>query len=502
VSDLSFLLLVPVIAAAVAGLVTLIYGHKVSLRNFINTLASIISFLAVVFIIPSILVGRNYTFSVLDLVAGLKLAFYADGLGVLFASISSLMWVLLNLYSIGYMSHHKDQQRFFTYLSLSMSAAFGVALAENLFTLYLFWELLSIFPYPLVRHIGTKEAEKAANRYLIYMFIESAFLLAAIIITYFITGTLSLTEAGLFGGVTARSLLIGLFFLYLVGFGIKAAIMPMHHWLPSAMIAPTPVSTLLHAVAVVKAGVFGILRLILNVYGIELVGSLGLSPLLAGLAAFTIIVGSLVALQQDNLKRRLAYSTISQLSYIFLGAALLSPAAVLAAMVHIANHAFAKGTLFMCAGIIEEETGKKRVSEMVGVGNVLPITMTTFTVASLSMVGLPPLAGFITKWYLGIGAVEAGMPIFIGVLLLSALLNALYFLPIPYEAFLGRTWERRPEIVFNGGQRSNLGRETTIYMMASVVLTCLGTVVLGLGATIPGLPLSLAEVFKKIVLRI
>jgi formate hydrogenlyase subunit 3/multisubunit Na+/H+ antiporter MnhD subunit len=444
------------------------------------------------------LVGRNYTFSVLDL-AGLKLAFYGDGLGLLFASISSFMWVLLNLYSIGYMSHHKNQQRFFAFLSLSMSAAFGIALAENLFTLFLFWELLSIFPYPLVRHIGTKEAEKAANRYLIYMFIESAFLLAAIIITYFITGTLSLRGAGLFSEVTARGLLVSLFFLYLIGFGIKAAIMPLHHWLPSAMIAPTPVSTLLHAVAVVKAGVFGILRLILNVYGIKLVASLGLSPILAWVAAFTIIGGSLVALQQDNLKRRLAYSTISQLSYIFLGAALLSPAAVLAAMVHIANHAFAKGTLFMCAGIIEEETGKKQVSEMAGVGNVLPITMTTFTVASLSMVGLPPLAGFITKWYLGVGAVEAGMPIFIGVLLLSALLNALYFLPISYEAFWGRTWERRAEVIFDGGQRSNLGEETSIYMTASVVLACLGTIILGLGPAIPGLPLSLAEVFQEVL---
>ena len=478
----------PLIAAGLAGVLIMVNGGQAFWRNLWSTMASVVSFLVVLSMLPAALDGKIHYINVLNL-GDLSLAFRVDDLGLLFGMVASSMWVLVNIYTIGYMEHEHQKKRFFAFFALSMFAAFGIAFAENLFTLFIFYEALSIFTYPLVCHTGTEEAMKAGSKYLIYTLGGGGFLLVAIIITYFITGDLSLSQAGIFDIGDGAGLLRVLFFMYLIGFGVKAAIMPMHHWLPRAMVAPTPVSTLLHAVAVVKAGVFGVLRLVYNIYGVDLLGQLGLGNVLIGLAGFTIITASIIAIRQDNLKRRLAYSTISQLSYIVVGGALLAPAAAIGAMVHIANHAFTKGTLFMCAGIIAEETGKKNISQLNGIGRRLPLTMGAFTIAALGMIGLPPLAGFVSKWWLGIGAGQAEQPIVMGILVTSSILNAIYFMPIIYRAFFMKpAAEEEKELV-----RPKKRMETVPTMLVPIMITTTMTAVLGIFASAPGLPMSVAE---------
>ncbi|MCK4267341.1 MAG: monovalent cation/H+ antiporter subunit D family protein [Actinomycetia bacterium] len=485
----SILPIIPILVAGLAAVLIAINGDKAFWRNLWSTIASVVAFLAVITMLPGALDGKIYYINVINLVENLSLTFRVDDLGLLFGLVASSMWVLVNIYTIGYMEHEHEKKRFFAFFALSMFAAFGIAFSENLFTLFIFYEMLSLFTYPLVVHSGTAEAMKAGAKYLIYTLGGGGFLLVAIIVTYFVTGDLSLSQPGIFDISNGAGLLQVLFFMYLIGFGVKAAIMPMHHWLPKAMVAPTPVSTLLHAVAVVKAGVFGVLRLIYNIYGVDLLIQLGLGLILVALAAFTILTASIIATRQDNLKRRLAYSTISQLSYIVLGGALLAPAAAVGAMVHIANHAFTKGTLFMCAGIIAEETGKKKISQLNGIGRRLPLTMSAFTIAALGMIGLPPLAGFVSKWYLGVGAGEANKPIVIAVLVGSSILNAIYFLPIIYRAFFMQpTAEEEKELV-----KPKNRAETVPTMLVPILTTTTMTVILGVFAAVPGLPMSVAK---------
>lgn len=482
----SYIPAVIVLVALLAGALTLITGDKAFFRNLWGTLASVICFSLVVTLIPGVLNGDAYYIKLSQLLPTISIAFRVDSLGLIFALVASSMWVFVNIYTIGYMAHEQNKKRFFSFFSFSLFAAFGIAFSENLITLFIFYELLTLSTYPLVIHIQTEDAYKAGAKYLAYTLIGGGFFLAAIIITYFLTGDLTLSTRGLFTSAEPRGILTVVFFLYLIGFGVKGALMPIHHWLPSAMIAPTPVSTLLHAVAVVKAGVFVALRVIYNVYGVDVLRTIGVANILAGMAAFTIIAGSLIAMRQDNLKRRLAYSTISQLSYIMLGGALLAPFAAWGAMIHIANHAFTKGTLFMCAGIIAEETGRKNISQLKGIGRRLPVTMIAFTIAALGMIGIPPLAGFSTKWFIAMGSGEAMQPIFIGVLLVSSMLNAAYFLPIVYTAFFDKPDD---DLELPEGKQ----KETTYLMLFPIAATAVGTFVLGIFATLPGLPLSIAK---------
>lgn len=484
----------PIIAAGLAGALTFINGDKAFWRNLYGTVASIISFGFIASMIPGALNGTIYTFKVVDLIEGLSINFRVDTLGLVFGMVSSSMWVLVNIYTIGYMEHEGNKQRFFAFFALSLFSAFGIAFSENLFSFLLFYEALSMCTYPLVIHIGTEEAMKAGSRYLIYTLGGGGVFLVAIIITYIVTGgNITLSQPGLFTIDQGAAFLKVLFFVYLVGVSVKAAVMPLHHWLPSAMIAPTPVSTLLHAVAVVKAGVFGVLRLIYNIYGVDLMGQLGLGSILAGIGAFTVIVASLIAIRQDNLKRRLAYSTISQLSFIITAGALLSPAGAIASMIHIANHAFTKGTLFMSAGIIAEETGVKNVSEMKGIAKRLPWTMAIFTIASLGMVGMPPFAGYVSEWYFGWGAIQGQQSLFLAILAVNAILDALYFMPIVYTAYFDKETKDRPF--------ERLPKETTWTMLGPIVGTSGMTVVLGLFAGLPGLPLSVARLAQAFIFR-
>jgi len=408
-----------------------------NVREAWTFVAAIAKFLLVLSMLPVILKGAEIVYTVAEVLPGVAIKFRVDAFGMLFALVSSSLWIVTSAYSIGYMRGLKEhsQTRYFCFFALALSATIGVAFSANLLTLYLFYEMLSFATYPLVTHHQDREARSSGRKYLLYIVGSSiAFVLPAMLLSYNLAGTLDFARQGFLAGTGSKELITLLLVMMLFGFA-KAGIMPFHSWLPAAMVAPTPVSALLHAVAVVKVGVFSIVRVLTGVFGIDLLRSLHLGTLIVYIASFTILVGSLIALSQDGLKRRLAFSTIAQLSYIVLGVGLLSPKGITGGVLHIAMHAFGKITLFFCAGAIFVATGKKNISEMVGIGRRMPITMTAFFIASLSIIGMPPCGGFLSKWYLVLGSLEADQMPILFVLLCSSLLNAAYFMPVVYKAF-------------------------------------------------------------------
>jgi multicomponent Na+:H+ antiporter subunit D len=443
----------PLLAVAVAGLAALavlLLNHREKLRDVVSPLAAVAMFAIVASMAPTVLAGGTVDVRLFEILPGIDFAFRADALGMVFATVSSLLWIVAAIYSIGYMRHLNEhaQTRFFACFATSLAAAVGGAFAANLFTLVIFYEVLSLVTYPLVYHHEDEEGWTGSRKYLVYLMGASkSMLLAALALTYQIAGSLDFVAGGLLAGRDASAaLLTVVYFCYLFGFA-KAAVMPMHAWLPAAMVAPTPVSALLHAVAVVKMGVFCVLRLVFHVFGTGLVDGLGLGIATAYLVSFTILMASVYALTRDDLKARLAYSTVSQLSYIVLGAVLSSPVAMVGGIIHIAAHAFSKITLFFCAGSIYCASGKRNISDIAGIGRRLPWTMGAFFVASLSMIGTPPTAGFVSKWYLVMGSAQAGEIAFMIVLLASSVLNAAYFLPVSYAAFFGTEAPESPATV-------------------------------------------------------
>ena len=381
-----------------------------NVREGVSLAAAVLKFLIVASMIPSVLEGNTFHFTLFSFLPTVSIALRVDALGIIFATTASFLWIVTTVYSIGYMRTNKEhaQTRYYTCFAITLSATMGVAFSANLVTMYLFYEILTFITYPLVTHKGTDEAFAGGNKYLFYLLGTSkAFLLTAIVMTYAVSGNLAFKQGGLFPPDANPTVLTIIYFLFLFGIG-KAAIMPVHAWLPAAMVAPTPVSALLHAVAVVNTGVFCVLRVIFHVFGVELMKTLNLGVYTAFFACFTIVMASVYALTRDNLKARLAYSTISQLSYIILGGALLSPSGMAGGVMHIANHAFSKITLFFCAGSIYVASHKTNISQMKGIGRQMPWTMTAFSIGALSMIGVPPVAGFISKWYLAVGAIEAG----------------------------------------------------------------------------------------------
>lgn len=408
-----------------------------NVREAWTFVAALLKFAIVLSMLPFVLKGGNIAYTVAEVLPGLAIAFKVDAFGMLFALVSSSLWIVTSMYSIGYMRTLKEhgQTRYYACFALSLSATLGVAFAGNLLTLYLFYEMLSFATYPLVSHHQDREARSSGRKYLTYILGASiALVLPAMLIIYSQTGTFEFAPQGFMNGAFSQSTMTVLLLMFVFGFA-KAGVMPFHSWLPAAMVAPTPVSALLHAVAVVKVGVFCVARVITGVFGTKMLASMGLGTIVCYIASFTIIVSSIIALSQDGLKRRLAFSTIGQLSYIILGIALLSPSGMTGGMLHIAMHAFGKITLFFCAGAIFAASGIKNISQMVGIGRRMPFTMTAFLMGSLSVIGLPPLGGFISKWNLVIGTLESGQIFFLFVLLASSLLNAAYFLPICYKAF-------------------------------------------------------------------
>ncbi|MFB6252758.1 MAG: cation:proton antiporter [Halobellus sp.] len=421
------------------GILAIVASHRrPDVREAFTLLTALVTFGTVASLVPPALSGTTHVSQLGTFVPGIELTLRADPLGMIFALLASALWLVTSFYSIGYMRglDEHSQTRYFAAFAGSVGAALGVAFASNLVALYVFYELLTIATYPLVAHDESEEARAAGRKYLAYTFGGGVAVLAGTVLVFWTTGTVAFTPGGIAGLASVDPVLARAAFALLAGgFGVKAALIPVHSWLPDAMVAPTPVSGLLHAVAVVKSGVFGIARVVLDVFGPETVADLGVGLPLAAVAAVTILVSSIIALRQDNLKRRLAYSTISQLSYIVLGLGLLSPAALVGGLLHIPAHAFMKLTLFFCAGAIHVETHTDDISEMAGIGKRMPLTMAAFGVASVGMAGLPLVAGFVSKWYLLIGSIDNGTAIFALVLLTSGLLNIGYFWPIVYQAF-------------------------------------------------------------------
>jgi len=429
--------LIPILISLFAVPFIILSGKKPNLREACTFAAAIAKFAVVASMLPVILDGGKIEYTVARVLPDLAIKFRVDAFGMLFALVSSSLWIITSMYSVGYMRSLKEhsQTRYFCFFALSLSATVGVAFSANLLTLYLFYEMLSFATYPLVTHHQDREARSSGRKYLLYIVGSSiGFVLPAMVLCYYITGTLDFADQGIMIGRASPKVILILLLLFLFGFA-KAGIMPFHSWLPAAMVAPTPVSALLHAVAVVKVGAFSVFRIITGIFGTGLLSALHLNTIICVIASFTIITASLIALSQDGLKRRLAFSTIGQLSYIVLGAALLSPKGLTGGMLHIAMHAFGKITLFFCAGAIFAATGKKYISEMAGIGKRMPITMTAFFIGSLSVIGLPPCGGFISKWYLVLGTLEADQWVMLVILLSSSLLNAAYFLPVVYKAF-------------------------------------------------------------------
>ena len=374
-----------------------------------------------------------------ELVTGIPLSFRVDALGALFALLAGFLWVVTSVYSVGYVraldEHH--QTRYFAAFAASIGATMGVALAANLLTLFVFYELLTLATYPLVTHHGTAAARRAGRKYLAYTLGGGVSILAGVVLVYTSAGSVDFVAGGLSGLGSEPLVATVAYALLVVGFGVKAAVVPLHAWLPDAMVAPTPVSGLLHAVAVVKSGVFGLARVVLFLFGVGTVRSLGLGQPLAVAAAATMLLAGVIALRQDKLKRGLAYSTVSQLSYIVLGVALLSPTAVFGALLHLVAHAFMKITLFLCAGALYVETQIEYISEMGGVWRRVPAVMTAFAVGGAGLVGVPGIAGFVSKWYLVLGALEAEAIPFAAVFLLAGLLKLLFFWPVFLIAYRG-----------------------------------------------------------------
>ena len=430
--------LLAVLISGIAAILILLTGEgRKNLREFWTLLASILKFLVVISMIPTVLSGKVMEFTLLTLSPGISFQFKVDAFGLLFATLASTLWIATSFYSIGYMRglrEHK-QTRFYFCFALALHGAVGVAFASNLLTVFIFYEILTISTFPLVAHKETPEAIAGGRKYLTYLLTSATLILFAIVFTYSLTGTLDFVPGGFLESRGSNNILSLLFITFILGFGTKAALMPMHEWLPTAMVAPTPVSALLHAVAVVKAGVFCVLRVVFYVFGPKLLLDLNLGLWLAYFASFTTLASGMLALAQDNLKKRLAFSTINSLAIIILGAALLSPSAITGGIFLIVGHGFMKIAMFFVAGAIYVQTHKENVSELDGIGRAMPVTMGTFAICAMGMAGIPPLVGFISKWYLGLGALEAHKTFFLLAMIVNALLDIAYFFPIIYRSF-------------------------------------------------------------------
>jgi multicomponent Na+:H+ antiporter subunit D len=474
------LIALALLAPAATGVLVPLFSTRPNVREATTLVGSVALFAVILLLLAEVLAGGRPSLRIFEILPGLAVAFAVEPLGMLFATVASGLWIVNSLYSIGYMRAEQAprQTSFYVCFAFAIAASMGIALAGNLFTLFLFYETLTLVTYPLVTHRATPEAMRAGRLYLLMLLGSSTLLLLpAIAWTGIAAGTLDFVPGGILAGKIsdgAMAVLLGLFV-----FGVaKAAVMPMHFWLPAAMVAPTPVSALLHAVAVVKAGVFTIVKVIVYIFGIDTLTRTGSGDWLVYVAGITVIVASLIALRQDNLKRRLAYSTISQLSYVVLGAALLTPIALLGAAIHIAAHAVSKITLFFAAGSIHVGAHVDDISKMDGVGRRMPWTMGAFAVGSLSMIGVPPTAGFLGKWFILIGALAVQQWFAVAVIVVSTILNAGYFLPIVYRAFALAP----PQ---SGKHANDGGREAPWPIVVALTATAVMTILLFFFPSVP-----------------
>ncbi|TAN39228.1 MAG: monovalent cation/H+ antiporter subunit D family protein [Verrucomicrobia bacterium] len=469
-------LLAALVAPLLGAVLVMLNKRRPNVREFCSFAAASVMLGVVITLLRPVLAGQRLVYHLFSLLPGVSVTLRADAFSMVFALIASFLWVITVLYSMGYMRGLQEhaQTRFNACFALALFGAIGCAFADNLFTLYLFYEIVSITTYPLVAHHQDQEGYEGGRKYLVYLTTTAkGLILPAMIVIYVMCGTLDFSDniqTGIFPNTASRVLVTIVYACLILGFA-KNGVMPFHHWLPGAMVAPTPVSALLHAVAVVKVGVFSTTRVMLYIFGVNQMDAFNLGIPTAYFVSFTILAASLIALSKDNLKARLAYSTVSQLSYVILGVALLTPAGIQGGIVHIANHAFSKITLFFCAGAIYVATHKKNISEMGGLGRAMPFTFAAFGVAALSMIGAPPVGGFVSKWYLLLGAMSAHQIGIIVVLLLSTILNVAYFGPVVVHAFFGK-----PPV----GENHDAFREAPLAVLVPLVLTASLSVAVGL----------------------
>lgn len=458
------------VVSLVAALLILLSRRRPNLRELWSLAAALVKFALVLSMLPAVLHGATFETRLMPLVPGWTLHLQTDPFGMVFALLASGLWILTTVYSIGYMRSggYENQTSYFASFAVCLSSTIGIAFAANLITFFVFYEILTIATYPLVVHKRNREAVSSGRKYLAYTLVAGQALLVAVVWCAELAPGAGFRPGGFLAGTASPGVLSAIFVLFVVGIGVKAAIMPFHGWLPAAMVAPTPVSALLHAVAVVKAGAFGCVRIVGWVFGVNLVHELGLDRALALAAGVTILLGSIRALGENHLKRRLAYSTVSQLSYIVLGAALGSVHALVGAIFHIVAHGFMKITLFFCAGAIYTKTHKEYIRDFDGLGREMPVTFAAFTLGALGLAGMPLFAGFLSKWNLGLGALETAHPVYLFVLVLSGLLNFAYFFPIVHAGF------------FRGESRAIRFAEPSAALWLPLAATAAISVVLGL----------------------
>jgi len=472
--------IIAIFVSTLAAALIMLYGERISpnKRESITLSAAVIKAVCVFSMIPAVLAGDRFEITLLEIADGIDFAFRADSLSMVFACVAAGLWIVTSVYSIGYMRGHgeKNQTGYFAAFAMCLTGAMGICFAANLMTFFIFYEVLTVATYPLVTHYRDDKAKKSGRKYLIYTLVSGQIFFAAMVYVYFKCGTLEFAPGGFIGDALTNKEAAIVFFLMILGGAVKAGVMPLHSWLPAAMVAPTPVSALLHAVAVVKAGAFCVIRIICYTFGPELCQASGVTNVMAWFAVATILCSSLIAIQKDNLKARLAYSTVGQLSYIVLGTCILTPVSVTGAVFHIVAHAFMKITLFMCAGAIFVTTHKAEISDMRGLGRRMPLTMTAFTAASLGIAGLPFIVGFVSKFNIIEGAAMAGKPFFIATLLASALLSLTYLIPVGYIAFSGRNVNP----AFADYHGFTLRGEASKPMLIPILLTAAISIALGL----------------------
>lgn len=482
-----------IVLPLVGALLLPLFHRAPNLRETVTLATSATLAFLVWSLLPHILGGARPEVTVHQVAPGLALAFEVEPLGMLFALVAGSLWIINSIYSIGYMRGNNEprQTSYYVCFAVAIAATMGIAFAKNLFTLFVFYEALTLSTYPLVTHKGTPEAMRAGRIYLgLLLGTSMVLLLPAIVATGVLAGTLDFKPGGILAGAASAGVLGLLLALYVFGIG-KAALMPFHFWLPAAMVAPTPVSALLHAVAVVKAGVFTVLKVMVYIFGIGTLAQAGTAEWLVWVSGATIIIASLVALRQDNLKKRLAYSTVSQLAYVVLAAAILTPISAIGAAMHIAAHAVAKITLFFAAGSIYTASHKTEISELDGIGWKMPWTMTAFAIGALGMIGVPLTAGFLGKWFMLQGAMQTGQWLAVGVIVASTMLNAGYFLPIVFRAFFTAPENRMHAVgaATNPDAHADHG-EAPLPIVIALGITALMTVLLFF---LPDVPLGLAK---------
>ena len=469
--------LIPLIITFLTPIGIYLARHNINVREGVSFLGGILTFASVLALVPGVLEGEVYDYTLLVLMEGIKIRISVDGLSLIFALVASFLWIFATSYNIGYMRSLKEhaQTRYYICFAVAIFGAVGVAFSGNLFTLYLFYEVITFCTCPLVAHHEDDEAYLGMRKYVIYLLGASKlFLFPALILTYFMVGHLDFNMTDISTGIfpeDANTTVVTIIYILFIAGIAKAALIPFHNWLPSAMVAPTPVSGLLHAVAVVKAGVFCISRVILSIFGLDTMDALYLGIPTAYLAAFTIVTASVIAMTKDDLKARLAYSTVSQLSYVVIGIAMINTLSIAGGTMHIAHHAFSKITLFFAAGAIYVATKQKKISNLGGIGRRMPWTLGAFSLAALSMIGVPPVSGFISKWYLLLGSLETGHLVLLGALLASTLLNAYYFGEIIYRAFFGAPAP---------GVDLNKYSEAPLFMVVPIVAAAVISVLLGI----------------------